>query len=98
VGLLYMLSIFFYYNWTTIGYRDLHFVKPIKVSFDIFYMLFNLGLITYFIGNISNLVVEGASHPIQFISFDVYKFFSHTLMNNNICVWRESIGFWFDGA
>ncbi|KAL0345108.1 UNVERIFIED_CONTAM: Potassium channel AKT1 [Sesamum radiatum] len=43
---------------TTVGYGDLHAENTREMIFDIFYMLFNLGLTAYLIGNI-NLVVHG---------------------------------------
>lgn len=51
---------------TTVGYGDLHAVNSIEMTFDIFYMLFNLGLTAYLIGNMTNLVVEGTSRTMQF--------------------------------
>ncbi|KAK4349376.1 hypothetical protein RND71_032131 [Anisodus tanguticus] len=42
---------------TTTGYGDLHAENPREMLFDIFYMLFNLGLTSYIIGNMTNLVV-----------------------------------------
>ncbi|XP_051194187.1 potassium channel KAT1 [Lolium perenne] len=46
---------------TTTGYGDLHAENPREMLFDIFYMLFNLGLTAYLIGNMTNLVVHGTS-------------------------------------
>ncbi|XLR10638.1 hypothetical protein HN51_047286 [Arachis hypogaea] len=46
---------------TTVGYGDLHPVNSREMIFDIFYMLFNLGLTAYLIGNMTNLVVHGTS-------------------------------------
>ncbi|KAK4421082.1 Potassium channel KAT1 [Sesamum alatum] len=43
---------------TTTGYGDLHAANPREMLFDIFYMLFNLGLTSYIIGNMTNLVVH----------------------------------------
>lgn len=56
---------------TTTGYGDLHAVNTKEMVFDIFYMLFNLGLTSYLIGNMTNLVVHGASRTRKFVS----KFF-----------------------
>jgi potassium channel len=36
--------------------------------FNIFYMLFNLGLTAYLIGNMTNLVVEGTRRTMEFVS------------------------------
>ncbi|WCJ18341.1 Potassium channel AKT2/3 [Euphorbia peplus] len=43
---------------TTVGYGDMHAVNTMEMIFIIFYMLFNLGLTAYLIGNMTNLVVE----------------------------------------
>ncbi|KAK8465492.1 hypothetical protein PHAVU_009G095700 [Phaseolus vulgaris] len=46
---------------TTVGYGDLHPVNTKEMVFDIFYMMFNLGLTAYLIGNMTNLIVQGTS-------------------------------------
>ncbi|KAJ0260291.1 Ankyrin repeat-containing domain-containing protein [Hirschfeldia incana] len=51
---------------TTVGYGDLHPVNTKEMIFDIFYMLFNLGLTAYLIGNMTNLVVHGTSRTRNF--------------------------------
>ncbi|OVA04800.1 Cyclic nucleotide-binding domain [Macleaya cordata] len=51
---------------TTTGYGDLHAENPREMLFDIFYMLFNLGLTAYLIGNMTNLVVHGTSRTRNF--------------------------------
>ncbi|KAM6584503.1 hypothetical protein CsatB_011505 [Cannabis sativa] len=51
---------------TTVGYGDLHPVNTREMIFDIFYMLFNLGLTAYLIGNMTNLVVHGTSKTRKF--------------------------------
>ncbi|KAG6495550.1 hypothetical protein ZIOFF_043376 [Zingiber officinale] len=51
---------------TTVGYRDLHAENIGEMIFDIFYMLFNLGLIAYLIGNMTNLVVHGTSRTRRY--------------------------------
>lgn len=53
---------------TTVGYGDLHAENTREMIFDIFYMLFNLGLTAYLIGNMTNLVVHGTSKTRQFVS------------------------------
>lgn len=53
---------------TTVGYGDLHPVNQREMIFDIFYMLFNLGLTAYLIGNMTNLVVHGTSRTRRFVS------------------------------
>ncbi|XP_020587707.1 potassium channel KAT1-like [Phalaenopsis equestris] len=51
---------------TTTGYGDLHAENPREMLFSIFYMLFNLGLTAYLIGNMTNLVVHGTSRTRNF--------------------------------
>ncbi|OVA06156.1 Cyclic nucleotide-binding domain [Macleaya cordata] len=51
---------------TTVGYGDLHAVNSREMIFNIFYMLFNLGLTAYLIGNMTNLVVEGTRRTMEF--------------------------------
>ncbi|PPS14664.1 hypothetical protein GOBAR_AA05930 [Gossypium barbadense] len=51
---------------TTVGYGDLHAVNAVEMIFIIFYMLFNLGLTAYIIGNMTNLVVEGTRRTMEF--------------------------------
>ncbi|KAL2517599.1 Potassium channel AKT1 [Abeliophyllum distichum] len=51
---------------STTGYGDLHPVNTQEMLFDIFYMLFNLGLTSYIIGNMTNLVVHGTSRTRKF--------------------------------
>ncbi|XP_059653505.1 potassium channel AKT2/3-like [Cornus florida] len=51
---------------TTVGYGDLHAVNTSEMMFIIFYMLFNLGLTAYLIGNMTNLVVEGTRRTMEF--------------------------------
>ncbi|KAG6555465.1 hypothetical protein Mapa_002696 [Marchantia paleacea] len=43
---------------TTVGYGDLHPVNTREMVYDIFYMLFNLALTSYIIGNMTNLIVH----------------------------------------
>ncbi|KAG6711354.1 hypothetical protein I3842_05G049000 [Carya illinoinensis] len=51
---------------TTVGYGDLHAVNTAEMIFIIFFMLFNLGLTAYIIGNMTNLVVEGTRRTMEF--------------------------------
>ncbi|GFZ08396.1 K+ transporter 1 [Actinidia rufa] len=53
---------------TTTGYGDIHPVNEREMIFDIFYMLFNLGLNSYLIGNMTNLVVHITSRTRKFVS------------------------------
>ena len=52
---------------STVGYGDLHPVNEYEMLFDIFYMLFNLGLTSYLIGNMTNLVVHGSSRTRKYV-------------------------------
>lgn len=52
---------------TTTGYGDLHAENTREMLFDIFYMLFNLGLTSYLIGNMTNLVVHWTSRTRDFV-------------------------------
>ncbi|KAG8085663.1 hypothetical protein GUJ93_ZPchr0010g8967 [Zizania palustris] len=51
---------------TTVGYGDLHAQNTLEMIFNILYMLFNLGLTAYLIGNMTNLVVEGTRRTMDF--------------------------------
>ncbi|KAL6500710.1 hypothetical protein OROHE_025507 [Orobanche hederae] len=51
---------------TTTGYGDLHAENSREMLFYIFYMLFNLGLTSYLIGNMTNLVVHWTSRTRNF--------------------------------
>nr|KYP36570.1 Potassium channel AKT1 [Cajanus cajan] len=46
-------------TFSTISYGDLHPVNTKEMLFDIIYMLFNLGLTSYLMENMTNLVVHG---------------------------------------
>ncbi|KAI7983916.1 Potassium channel KAT1 [Camellia lanceoleosa] len=57
----------FYYSIATLtGYGDLHAENPIEM-FDIFFMLFNLGLTSYLVRNMTNLVVHWTGHTRNFL-------------------------------
>ncbi|KAL2609270.1 hypothetical protein R1flu_027843 [Riccia fluitans] len=43
---------------TTVGYGDLHPVNTREMVYDIFYMLLNLALTAYIIGNMTNLLIH----------------------------------------
>ena len=53
---------------TTVGYGDLHAQNSREMVFDFFYMLFNLSLTAYLIGNMTNLVVHVTSRTRNFVS------------------------------
>lgn len=52
---------------TTTGYGDLHAENTREMLFISFYMLFNLGLTAYLIGNMTNLVVHRTSRTRNFV-------------------------------
>lgn len=60
---------------TTVGYGDLHAVNTREMIFNIFYMLCNLGLTAYLIGNMTNLVVEGTRRTMEFVRIHRSFFF-----------------------
>ncbi|KAK7351402.1 hypothetical protein VNO77_10833 [Canavalia gladiata] len=51
---------------STVGYGDLHPMNTREMVFDIIFMLFNLGLTSYLIGNMTNLVVHGTSRTRRY--------------------------------
>ncbi|CAN1287629.1 Potassium channel AKT6 [Linum perenne] len=53
-------------TFSTTGYGDLHAVNTSEMIFVIIYMIFNLGLSSYLIGNMTNLVVHGAARTRHF--------------------------------
>lgn len=52
---------------TTTGYGDIHAENSTEMLFYIFYMLFNLALTAYLIGNMTNLVVHGTNRTRNFV-------------------------------
>lgn len=62
---------------TTVGYGDLHAVNAREMIFITFYMLFNLGLTAYLIGNMTNLVVEGTRRTMEFVSIFIHNIYIH---------------------
>lgn len=78
---------------TTVGYGDLHAVNTHEMIFLTFYMLFNLGLTAYLIGNMTTLVVHITSRTRQFVSVYIvflvlksiinYKLYSYYCLSVN---------------
>ena len=63
---------------TTVGYGDLHAINTTEMVFITVYMLFNLGLTAYLIGNMTNLVVEGTRRTMEFVSLIKLSLFGYT--------------------
>ena len=57
----------------TVGYGDLHAVNPGEMAFATCYMLFNLGLTSYIIGNMTNLVVHAATNTFKMVRVGVAR-------------------------
>lgn len=53
---------------TTVGYGDLHAENTGEKVFNIFYMLFNIGLTAYLIGNMTNLIVHSAVRTFAMVN------------------------------
>jgi voltage-gated potassium channel Kch len=53
---------------TTVGYGDLHAQNSSEMIFSVFYMMFNLGLTSYLIGNMTNLIVHITRRTQEFVS------------------------------
>ncbi|XP_010254156.1 PREDICTED: potassium channel KAT3-like isoform X2 [Nelumbo nucifera] len=53
---------------TTVGYGDLHSANNGEKVFNICYMLFNIGLTAYLIGNMTNLIVHGAIRTFAMVT------------------------------
>jgi potassium channel len=52
---------------TTTGYGDLHAENAREMLFGTAYMLFNLWLTAYLVGNMTNLVVHSTSRTRDFV-------------------------------
>ncbi|KAJ3695232.1 hypothetical protein LUZ60_000609 [Juncus effusus] len=67
LGIRYVTSMYWSITTlTTVGYGDFHAENTREMIFNIFYMLFNLGLTAYLIGNMTNLVVHGTSRTRRY--------------------------------
>ncbi|VAI53884.1 unnamed protein product [Triticum turgidum subsp. durum] len=51
---------------STVGQGDLHAQNKLEMMFNIFYMLFNLGLAAYLSGNMTNLALQGTRRTMEF--------------------------------
>ena len=61
---------------TTVGYGDLHAVNTGEKVFNMFYMLFNIGLTSYLIGNMTNLIVHNAVRTFAMVIHNLSKIFN----------------------
>jgi len=76
---------------TTVGYGDLHAQNTVEMVFIIFYMLFNLGLTAYIIGNMTNLVVEGTRRTMEFVSTIISHLLCFHSSNLFVLLYRAGI-------
>lgn len=58
---------------STLGYGDLHPVNTKEMIFLIFYMLVNVALTSYLIGNMTNLVVHFTSRTSKYVSTIIFN-------------------------
>ncbi|XP_008219833.1 PREDICTED: potassium channel KAT3 [Prunus mume] len=65
---------------TTVGYGDLHAVNLGEKIFSIFYMLFNIGLFAYLVGNMTNLIVHSAVRTL-FMRDSINEIFRYARKN-----------------
>ena len=73
---------------STTGYGDLHATNTWEMVFTTIYMVFNLGLSSYIIGNMTNLVVHGTSRTRKFVSDFPFIFIinRHTASKKIFCI------------
>ncbi|KAJ4787913.1 Potassium channel [Rhynchospora pubera] len=82
LGLRYVTSMYWSITTlTTVGYGDLHAENTGEKIFDIVYMLFNLGLTAYLIGNMTNLVVHSTNRTRKFRD-TIHAAMSFAMRNN----------------
>ena len=68
---------------TTVGYGDLHAVNTGEKVFNMLYMLFNIGLTAYLIGNMTNLIVHSALRTFIMVQLLLYSLKSHLILLYN---------------
>lgn len=83
---------------TTTGYGDLHAENTGEKVFSIFYMLFNIGLTAYLIGNMTNLVVHSSARTFAMVVLkpplnDYYH--STSICTQNVTYFRKLVVYVF---
>lgn len=70
VGMGYTYSMYWsIVTLSTVGYGDLHAENTSEKVFNILYMLFNISLTSYIIGNMTNLVVHSSVQTFAMVNF-----------------------------
>ena len=70
---------------STVGYGDLHAENPQEMVLCAMYMLFNLGLTSYLIGNMTNLVVRYTARTQNFVRTDnIISFAAYVVLDTRI--------------
>jgi hypothetical protein len=64
---------------TTVGYGDLHAVNTGEKVFNMLYMLFNIGLTAYLIGNMTILIVHSALRTFIMVQLLLYSLKSYLI-------------------
>lgn len=59
---------------TTVGYGDIHSQNTDEKLFNIVYMLFNISLVSYIIGNMTNLIVHNSVRTFTLVTY-IHSFF-----------------------
>lgn len=82
---------------TTVGYGDIHPVNRGEMIYDIFYMLLNLALTAYIIGNMTNLITRLTARTRQYVSL-LHNWLAHSRCSNSLRAGHSSFPgtFYFD--
>lgn len=76
-------------TFTTTGYGDIHPANTRERLFDIFYMFLNLGLLSYLLGNMNNLVIHGTSRTRKFVSKFILSSFTWCHIFGESLLWMS---------
>lgn len=80
---------------TTVGYGDIHPVNRGEMIFDIFYMLLNLALTAYIIGNMTNLITRLTARTRNYVSLSLIVLhcfsYSHLLQCSKVIIIPRSL-------